>query len=151
ARGEYITPSAALIHRRLCVIDPERGGQPMRFGKYIIVYNGEIYNTAEVRDELLSCGYKFDSHSDTEVVLKAYDKWKEQSVSKLNGIFAYAVYDEKEKSLFLARDRIGVKPCFYSKVGDLFAFASRISSLLCIPQIKPVVNEECLNEIFMLG
>lgn len=151
ARGEYITPSAALIHRRLCVIDPERGGQPMRFGKYIIVYNGEIYNTAEVRDELLSCGYKFDSHSDTEVVLKAYDKWKEQSVSKLNGIFAYAVYDEKEKSLFLARDRIGVKPCFYSKVGDLFAFASRISSLLCIPQIKPVVNEEGLNEIFMLG
>lgn len=151
AKGEYITPCAALIHRRLSVIDPERGGQPMRFGKYIIVYNGEIYNTAEVRDELISCGYKFDSHCDTEVVLKAYDKWQENSVKKLNGIFAYAVYDEKENSLFLARDRIGVKPCFYAKVGTLFAFASRISSLLCIPQIKPVVGEEGLNEIFMLG
>lgn len=151
AKGEYITPCTALIHRRLSVIDPERGGQPMRFGKYIIVYNGEIYNTAEVRDELISCGYRFDSHCDTEVVLKAYDKWQENSVKKLNGIFAYAVYDEKENSLFLARDRIGVKPCFYAKVGDLFAFASRISSLLCIPRIKPVVGEEGLNEIFMLG
>lgn len=151
AKGEYITPCAALIHRRLSVIDPERGGQPMRFGKYIIVYNGEIYNTAEIRDELISCGYKFDSHCDTEVVLKAYDKWQENSVKKLNGIFAYAVYDEKENRLFLARDRIGVKPCFYAKVGKLFAFASRISSLLCIPQIKPVVGEEGLNEIFMLG
>ncbi len=151
ARGEYITPDTALIHRRLSVIDVENGAQPMRFGKYIIVYNGEIYNTAEVRDELISSGYKFDSHCDTEVVLKAYDKWKEESVKRLNGIFAYAVYDEKEKSLFLTRDRIGVKPCFYSKKNDLFAFASRISSLLCIPQIKPVVNEEGLNEIFMLG
>ncbi|MGN1202341.1 MAG: asparagine synthase (glutamine-hydrolyzing), partial [Eubacterium sp.] len=151
AKGEYVTPQTALIHRRLSVIDIENGGQPMRFGKYIIVYNGELYNTAQVRDELISCGYRFDSHCDTEVVLKAYDKWQEESVKRLNGIFAYAVYDEQENSLFLARDRIGVKPCFYSKVGDMFAFASRISSLLCIPQIKPIVDEEGLNEIFMLG
>lgn len=151
AKGEYITQSAALIHRRLAVIDIENGVQPMRFGKYIIVYNGELYNTDEVRDELKSYGYKFDSHCDTEVVLKAYDKWQEDSVKKLNGIFAYAVYDEKENSLFLTRDRIGVKPCFYSKAGDMFAFASRISSLLCVPQIRPVVDEEGLNEIFMLG
>lgn len=151
AKGEYVTPTVALIHRRLSVIDPEKGSQPMRFGKYIIVYNGELYNTDEVRDELISYGYKFDSHCDTEVVLKAYDKWQGESVKKLNGIFAYAVYNEKDNSLFMARDRIGVKPCFYSKVGDLFAFASRISSLLCIPQIKPIVNEEGLNEIFMLG
>lgn len=151
ANGEYVTPTTALIHRRLSVIDPEKGSQPMRFGKYIIVYNGELYNTDEVRDELISYGYKFESHCDTEVVLKAYDKWQKESVKKLNGIFAYAVYDEKDNSLFMARDRIGVKPCFYSKVGDLFAFASRISSLLCIPQIKPIVNEEGLNEIFMLG
>lgn len=151
ARGEYITSDTALIHRRLSVIDVENGSQPMRFGKYIIVYNGEIYNTSEVRNELISSGYKFDSHCDTEVVLKAFDKWKEESVKKLNGIFAYAVYNEKENSLFIARDRIGVKPCFYSKKNELFAFASRISSLLCIPQIKPVVNEEGLNEIFMLG
>lgn len=151
AKGEYVTADTALIHRRLSVIDVENGSQPMRFGKYIIVYNGELYNTDEIRNELETFGYSFDTHCDTEVVLKAYDKWKEDSVKRLNGIFAYAVYDEREKSLFLVRDRIGVKPCFYSKVGKLFAFASRISSLLCIPQIKPLVNEEGLNEIFMLG
>lgn len=151
AKGEYITPNTALIHRRLSVIDVERGAQPMHFGKYVIVYNGEIYNTEEVRHMLKGFGYQFDTHCDTEVVLKAYDKWKEESVKKLNGIFAYAVYDKEENSLFLARDRIGVKPCFYSVKKDFFAFASRIESLLCIPEIKPVVDEKGLNEVFMLG
>ena len=151
SKGEYVTKSAALIHRRLAVVDVENGTQPMRFGKYIIAYNGELYNTNEIRNELKGSGYSFDTHCDTEVVLKAYHKWKEQSVKKLNGIFAYAVYDEEEKSLFLARDRIGVKPAYYSKVGSLFAFASRIASLLYIDEIKPVVNESGLNEIFMLG
>lgn len=151
AKGEYVTPDTALIHRRLSVIDPENGAQPMRFGKYVIVYNGEIYNAHEVREELKSYGYKFDTHCDTEVVLKAFAKWKEESVKKLNGIFAYAVFDKEEKSLFLTRDRIGVKPCYYAKVGDIFAFASRIASLLCIEQIKPKVDKNGLNEIFMLG
>lgn len=151
ASGEYITRDTALIHRRLSVIDVERGAQPMRFGKYIIVYNGELYNTAEVRSELEKCGYEFDSHCDTEVVLKAYHKWKEKSVERLNGIFAYAVYDEKENSVFVARDRIGVKPLFYSRTKDIFAFASRIKSLLCIDEIRPVVDRDGLNEIFMLG
>lgn len=151
AKGEYVTESTALIHRRLSVIDVERGAQPMHFGKYVIVYNGEIYNTDEVRNVLKTYGYEFETHCDTEVVLKAYDKWQEESVKKLNGIFAYAVYNKEDGSLFLARDRIGVKPCFYSKKKDLFAFASRIESLLCIPEIKPVVDENGLNEIFMLG
>lgn len=151
AKGEYVTPNTALIHRRLSVIDVERGAQPMHFGKYVIVYNGEIYNTSEVRRVLENSGYKFDTHCDTEVVLKAYDKWQEESVKKLNGIFAYAVYNKEDNSLFLARDRIGVKPCFYSEKRDFFAFASRIESLLCIPEIKPVVDENGLNEVFMLG
>lgn len=151
AKGEYVTKNTALIHRRLSVIDVERGAQPMHFGKYVIVYNGEIYNTDEVRNLLKTYGYEFETHCDTEVVLKAYDKWQEESVKKLNGIFAYAVYNKEEGSLFLARDRIGVKPCFYSLEKDLFAFASRIESLLCIPEIKPVVDERGLNEIFMLG
>lgn len=151
AKGEYVTPDTALIHRRLSVIDPENGAQPMHFGKYVIVYNGEIYNAHEVREELKSYGYKFDTHCDTEVVLKAFAKWKEESVKKLNGIFSYAVFDKEEKSLFLTRDRIGVKPCYYAKVGDIFAFASRIASLLCIEQIKPKVDKDGLNEIFMLG
>lgn len=150
-KGEYITADTALIHRRLAVIDVERGGQPMRFGKYVIVYNGELYNTDEVRNVLISCGYEFDTHCDTEVVLKAFDKWQEESVKKLNGIFAYAIYDRQDKRLFIARDRIGVKPLYYSQLENQFAFASRVSTLLCVPDIKPVVDEQGLNEIFMLG
>ena len=96
--GLYLTPQVAMIHRRLAVIDVENGAQPMHFGKYVIVYNGEIYNTEEIRNELMNFGYRFDTHCDTEVVLKAYDKWGEESVKKLNGIFAYAIYDKKENS-----------------------------------------------------
>lgn len=151
AAGLYLTPDVALVHRRLSVIDVENGAQPMHFGKYVIVYNGEIYNTDEVRNELEGFGYKFDTHCDTEVVLKAYDKWGNESVKKLNGIFAYAIYDKKENSLFACRDRIGVKPFFYNKTKNTFSFASKIDTLLCQPYVKSVVDEEGLYEIFMLG
>ena len=149
--GEFIRPYAALIHRRLSVIDPEKGAQPMRFGKYTIVYNGEIYNTDEIRNELKGFGYEFETHCDTEVILKAYHKWKEKSCEKLNGIFAYAVWDDEERELFLCRDRIGVKPLYYAEKGGIFAFASRIKSLLLIPEITSEVDTDGLNEIFMLG
>ncbi len=149
--GEFIRPYAALIHRRLSVIDPENGAQPMRFGKYTIVYNGEIYNTDEIRRELEAYGYAFSTHCDTEVILKAYHKWKEKSCEKLNGIFAYAIWDDEEKELFLCRDRIGVKPLYYAENDGVFAFASRIKSLLLIPEITTDVDENGLNEIFMLG
>ncbi len=151
AAGLYLTPEVALVHRRLSVIDVENGAQPMHFGKYVIVYNGEIYNTDEVRNELEGFGYRFDTHCDTEVVLKAYDKWGNESVKKLNGIFAYAIYDKKENSLFACRDRIGVKPFFYNKTKNTFSFASKIDTLLCQPYVKSVVDEEGLYEIFMLG
>ena len=151
AAGLYLTPEVALIHRRLSVIDVENGAQPMHFGKYVIVYNGEIYNTDEVRNELEGFGYRFDTHCDTEVVLKAYDKWGNESVKKLNGIFAYAIYDKKENSLFACRDRIGVKPFFYNKTKNTFSFASKIDTLLCQPYVKSAVDEEGLYEIFMLG
>lgn len=151
AAGIYLTPEVALIHRRLSVIDVENGAQPMHFGKYVIVYNGEIYNTDEVRKELEGFGYKFDTHCDTEVVLKAYDKWGNESVKKLNGIFAYAIYDKKENSLFACRDRIGVKPFFYNKTKNTFSFASKIDTLLCQSYVKSAVDEEGLYEIFMLG
>lgn len=151
AAGIYLTPEVALVHRRLSVIDVENGAQPMHFGKYVIVYNGEIYNTDEVRNELEGFGYRFDTHCDTEVVLKAYDKWGNESVKKLNGIFAYAIYDKKENSLFACRDRIGVKPFFYNKTKNTFSFASKIDTLLCQPYVKSAVDEEGLYEIFMLG
>ena len=149
--GEFVTPYAALIHRRLSVIDPEKGAQPMRFGKYTIVYNGEIYNTDEIRNELRSFGYEFETHCDTEVILKAYHKWKEKSCERLNGIFAYAVWDDEERELFLCRDRIGVKPLYYAEKDGIFAFASRIKSLLLIPEVTSEVDTEGLSEIFMLG
>ena len=151
ARGEYITRSVALIHRRLSVIDPEKGVQPMRFGKYIIVYNGEIYNTDEIRRELRFHGYVFETDCDTEVVLKSFHLWQERCAEKLNGIFAFAIYNIESEEVFLCRDRIGVKPLFYSQTKDLFAFASRTDTLLHVKGIEPVCDENGLNEIFMLG
>ena len=151
SRGEYIEPNAALIHRRLSVIDIQNGAQPMHFGKYTIVYNGELYNTEELRNELKRFGYTFDTLCDTEVVLKSFHKWKEKCADKFNGIFAFAVYDKESKRAFLCRDRIGVKPLYYSLVNGVFAFASRLESLLYVRGVEPVTNEEGLNEIFMLG
>lgn len=150
-RGEYITRSVALIHRRLSIIDPANGKQPMRFGKYIIVYNGEIYNTDELRQELRFHGYIFDTTCDTEVVLKSYHLWQEHCAEKLNGIFAFAIYNIDTEEVFLCRDRIGVKPLFYSNKNGIFAFASRTDSLLEVKGVEPVCDEDGLNEIFMLG
>ncbi len=151
AFGEYTKANVSLIHRRLAVIDVENGAQPMSFGKYVIVYNGELYNTEEIRNELKSLGYSFYTSCDTEVVLKAFDKWREKSAEKFNGIFAYAVYDTEADEVFICRDRIGVKPLYYTQQKGLFAFASRMESLLYVPGVKPVCGREGLNEIFMLG
>ncbi len=151
AKGEYITADTALIHRRLSVIDPTNGAQPMQFGKYTIVYNGELYNTEEIRSQLKGYGYSFDTECDTEVVLKAFHMWHEESAKRFNGIFAYAIYNNEDKSLFLCRDRIGVKPLYYAKKNGLFSFASRLESLLNVKGVRPVCDRDGLNEIFMLG
>lgn len=149
--GEYITENTALLHRRLAIVDIENGKQPMHFGKYVITYNGEIYNTEELRKELTALGENFDTYSDTEVVLKSFAVWKEKSFEKLNGIFAFAIYDKEENELYAVRDKMGVKPFYYYFSDDTFAFASRVPSLLKFPQIKPVVDETGLMEMFMLG
>lgn len=151
AAGEVVETDAALLHRRLAVIDPEGGAQPMRFGDIIIVYNGELYNTDELKSELKAKDYSFETDCDTEVVLKAYHCWGDACAERFNGIFAFAVYHQKSKDLFLCRDRIGVKPLYYSYIGGNFAFASRIETLLYVPGVRPLCNREGLNEIFMLG
>lgn len=151
ARGEIVCRDYALIHRRLSVIDVENGAQPMYFGKYTIVYNGELYNTEELRNELKNYGYTFDTECDTEVVLKAYDKWKEKSALKFNGIYAYAILDKDSHELFVCRDRIGVKPLYYSHKDSTFAFSSKMESLLYVDGVEPVCDRQGLNEIFMLG
>lgn len=154
-KGLYLNDNVALIHSRLAVIDIENGIQPMtvKYGenKYTIVYNGELYNTDEVRNELLKSGHKFYTNSDTEVILKAYVQWNDESVNKLNGIFAFAIWDENKQSLFFARDRIGVKPFFYSIVNDSFIFGSEIKALLEHKYVEPIIDENSIAEIMFLG
>lgn len=154
-KGIYIKENAALIHSRLCVIDIENGKQPMTEvyeGKeYAIVYNGELYNTDEIRNELKICGYSFKSHSDTEVVLKSYIEWKDKCVEKFNGIFAFAVWDNEENKLFFARDRIGVKPLFYTVKNESFIFGSEIKALLVHNDVEPIINENSIAEIMFIG
>ena len=153
--GIYINDNVALIHTRLCVVDIENGLQPMtaKYGEkeYTLVYNGELYNTEEIRKELIQCGYKFLGHSDTEVVLKSYIQWKENCVDKFNGIFAFTVWDNTEKRLFFARDRVGVKPFFYTVVNNSFIFGSEIKALLEHKYVNPEIDENSIAEIMFLG
>ena len=153
--GIYINGDTALIHRRLAVIDIENGKQPMavshRGVTYVIVYNGEIYNASELREELKSCGFHFRGHSDTEVVLKTYVKYREKCAEKLNGIFAFAVFRSDDRSVFLCRDRVGVKPLFYSEYDGGLVFGSEIKALLKSGKVRPQIDEQGLNEIFFLG
>lgn len=153
--GEYIRRHAALLHRRLSVIDPQNGQQPMSTlfngEKYTIVYNGELYNTDELREELRQAGFGFGTHSDTEVLLKAYCYYKEDCAKKLNGIYAFAVLEECSGRLFLCRDRVGVKPLFYHTYADGIIFASEIKAILNSGMVAPRIGEEGLYELFFLG
>lgn len=146
-QGEH----CALLHRRLSVIDPSGGIQPMTAGPYTMVYNGELYNTAELREELSSLGVSFSSHSDTEVLLQAFLRWGHRTPEKLNGIFAFAVYDERNRSLFFARDPMGVKPLFYAVRGGTLFFASELKTLLLFPEIAPEVDARGLYDLLFLG
>ncbi|MGE7916774.1 asparagine synthase (glutamine-hydrolyzing) [Lysinibacillus xylanilyticus] len=145
----------AFGHRRLAVIDLIGGKQPMKKvhdgANYVITYNGELYNTEELRKELQNRGHVFTTHSDTEVLLTAYIEWKEQCVDFLNGIFAFGVWDEQSQSLFLCRDRLGVKPLFYTELQDGLLFASEVKALLAHPLVKTTVNIEGLANIMALG
>ena len=153
--GIYINKNTALIHRRLVVIDRENGKQPMAVSHegttYVIVYNGELYNTDSLREELKADGFHFRGHSDTEVVLKTYIKYGCECPKKLNGIFAFAVFNSSDKSIFLCRDKIGVKPLFYYEYNGGLIFASEIKSLLASGVVKPEIDEQGLYEIFFLG
>lgn len=153
--GEYSENEVYFAHRRLIVVDPKNGKQPMsrRAGdkRYVLCYNGELYNTEDIRKELLEKGCAFEGHSDTEVLLNAYMVWGEACVDKLNGIFAFAVWDETKKELFLARDRMGVKPLFYYAYEGGLIFSSEIRSLLKHPYIKPQITREGLAGIMLLG
>lgn len=155
AEGTYISNNIMFGHRRLIVVDPEGGKQPMKKvvnGKeYVLVYNGELYNTEDLRKELINDGYIFEGYSDTEVLLTSYIRWGLDCVKKFNGIFAFAIYDENEKRVVLARDVMGVKPLFYTMKNGTFIFGSEIKALFKHPYVEPVVDKDGLTELFALG
>ncbi|MDY3829282.1 MAG: asparagine synthase (glutamine-hydrolyzing) [Clostridium sp.] len=155
AEGSFISENVLLGHRRLIVVDALGGKQPMTIkieGKeYVIVYNGELYNTENLRHELINEGFSFDSYSDTEVLLKSYICWKDKFLPKLNGIFAFAIYDKNENKILLARDPMGVKPLFYTIKDDELVFASEIKALFKHPLIEPKIDRQGLMELFAFG
>jgi len=153
--GRYLGEDCTLLHSRLAIIDPAGGSQPMALlwgtERYVLVYNGELYNTDELREELKQWGHHFLGHSDTEVVLHAYARWGEKCVERFNGIFAIAVWEERRRRLFLARDRIGVKPLFYKCHQGGLIFASELKTILCYPTVRPELDGEGVAQILMLG
>ncbi len=153
--GEYIVDYATLLHARLAVVDIEHGKQPMtcahRGCEFTVVYNGELYNTEEVRRDLLREGETFTGHSDTEVLLKAYAHWGEDCLYKFNGIYAFGIWDSQKQELFIARDRMGVKPFFFARPKGAFLFASEIKTILKHPYVEPILDEKGIAEILFIG
>ena len=154
-QGVFRENQCTLLHARLAIVDPAGGSQPMQltYGaeRYTLVYNGELYNTGELRRELMQLGHVFLGHSDTEVVLHAFAQWGMDCVQMFNGIFAFAVWESRRQRLSLARDRMGVKPLFYVHRPDGLVFASEIKTILCCPEIKPELDVEGAYQLLLLG
>jgi len=150
--GFYFENNFAFGHRRLSILDLSSDGhQPMHFfGKYTITYNGEIYNYLEIKKELSSYGYTFNSCTDTEVILASYDKWGEECVNKFNGMWAFAIYDRRKNIIFCSRDRFGIKPFYYLDKDDKFIFGSEIKQLLVF-QEENICNKEVLIDFIVTG
>lgn len=149
--GFYIDSFVGLGHRRLAIIDLSPAGhQPMatQDGQFVLSYNGEIYNFQELRVLLQARGYQFRSRSDTEVLLYAYAEWGEQCVERFNGMFAFAIWDKTRQSLFLARDRYGIKPLYYTIQNNTFLFGSEVKAILAHPGYQVALDKEALLEYF---
>lgn len=155
SNGSCEGPGYRLLHARLAIIDPSGGAQPMTLDwageRYRLVYNGELYNTAELRLELEKLGHIFSGHSDTEVLLHGYAQWGREVLERLNGIYAFAVWEETKKRLFLARDRMGVKPLFYTRLREGLIFGSEIKTLLTYPGLRPCLDMEGAAQLLLLG
>jgi asparagine synthase (glutamine-hydrolysing) len=151
--GFYHDPWAHLGQRRLAIVDVQGGHQPMsdKSGALWITFNGEIYNHAALRPALEQAGHRFDTRSDTETILHAYQEHGADCLRLLRGMFAFAIWDTRRQRLFCARDRLGIKPFYYYWDGRLFAFASEIKALLEHPAISPVLNEDVLPEMLAFG
>jgi asparagine synthase (glutamine-hydrolysing) len=148
--GVYARDGAGLVHARLSIIVIEGGRQPMSVadGQLWITFNGEIFNYIELRDELIQKGHKFATRSDTEVILHLYQEEGENCVQRLNGQWAFAIWDAPQRKLFLSRDRMGVRPLFYTQIADSFLFASEIKGLLACPEVPSALDLHALDQIF---
>ena len=147
--GHYIDRDFGLGHRRLAIIDLSPAGrQPMATedSRFVIAYNGEVYNFNELRLELEAKGYQFHSRTDSEVVLKALSHWGVDALKRFNGMFALALWDTERKELLLARDRYGIKPLYYAQIGSRFLFGSEIKAILAHPAYRTEINHEGLCE-----
>lgn len=153
--GIWVGERAVFAHRRLAVVDIEGGVQPMKRVsqgyEFIIAYNGELYNTPELRRELEGFGYEFTTTSDTEVLLYSYIHYGTDCINKLNGIFAFAIYDSMRRCVILARDRFGVKPLFYYRLDDTLVFASEIKALFKYPEISAQLDHDGLCELLAMS
>ncbi len=152
--GLHIEPGLGLGHRRLSIIDLSGGQQPMvsRDGNAVLTYNGEIYNFMDLRQELEALGYRFASHCDTEVILYAWQAWGEACVDRLRGMFAFAIWDRSQQTLFLARDRLGIKPLFYALLPDgQFVFSSELKALKQHPGLPKVLDPSAIEDYFGFG
>ena len=146
AEGFYVDNDIALGHRRLSIIDLSKGDQPIynEDKSVVVIFNGEIYNYLEIKAELEKKGHKFKTKCDTEVLVHGYEEWKENMPKKLRGMFAFAIYDIKNKTLFLARDNFGIKPLYYYENNNTFMFASEIKSFLVHPDFKKELNKDLI-------
>ena len=146
ASGQFVDTDIALGFRRLSIIDLAEGGQPMfnEDKSLVLVFNGEIYNFKELRAELLEKGHIFANNSDSEVLLHGFEEWGEAMVPRLRGMFAFVIFDRRDRSLFAARDMFGIKPFYYTFMGESFIFGSEIKSFLEHPDFKKELNEDAL-------
>lgn len=154
-KGSYCTQDSCILNTRLATLGLNEGTQPMILDhgseRYVITCNGVLYNREELINELLSCGHTFYGHSDTEVLLHAYVQWKEKLLEKCNGVFAFAVLEEHARRVFLARDRIGVKPLFYKLHRGGLLFASEMKTILAYPDVEAEIDEEGIGQLLLLG
>lgn len=153
--GSFVDNDIGFFHKRLSIIDLSTGHQPMTDGDLTIAFNGEIYNYIELRQELVQAGCRFRTHSDTEVILKMYQVYGEEAIGRLNGMFAFLLYDKGRRRLIAARDHFGIKPLYLYEDGEKAIFASEIKAILAHPGVTAVLNRESLNEYltfqFLLG
>src|SRR6185295_15987 len=152
--GIHLEPGVGLAHRRLSIIDLSTGQQPLynEDGTVAVVFNGEIYNFQELVPELAAAGHTFRTHSDTEVIAHGWEQWGESCVTRFRGMFAFAVWDRNRETLFLARDRLGVKPLYYAQLADgSWIFGSELKALLVHPQLGRTIDPLAVEEYFAYG